>query len=79
MLRTSVKLILTTYVPVSRWGERPERPGASIRSGNNSPTGAQPAAFQTTTAAILHQFVFERIAIQNYDRALHEARNAGGP
>lgn len=39
---------------------------------------SRPLEGETTTAAILHQFVFERIAIQNYDRALREARNAGG-
>ena len=37
---------------------------------------SHPLEGETTTAAILHQFVFERIAIQNYDRALREARNA---
>lgn len=33
---------------------------------------------ETTSAAILHQFVFERIAIENYDRALREARESMG-
>lgn len=33
---------------------------------------------ETTTAAILHQFVFERLAIEKYDQALREARSATG-
>ena len=32
-----------------------------------------PLEGETTTAAILHQFVFERIAIELYDRLFREA------